>query len=273
MRGRASLSGAVGAILVAAILAFGLLAPWLSPRSPEALDLPRELEGPSAAHPLGAGENGIDVLAHVAHGARVSLLVALATTGLSLLLGVALGAAAGLLGRAVDEVLMRLVDVLLAFPGILLSVFITSVLGPAIAHVVLALVITGWVPYARLVRAQVRSLRQREYVEAARALGASPPRILARHLLPNMASPIVVQATFSLPAIVLAEVALSFLGLGVPPGTPSWGALLESGAQHVLVAPHLATFPGLAVMATVLGFNLLGDALRDRLDPRFREAS
>jgi peptide/nickel transport system permease protein len=150
----------------------------------------------------------------------------------------------------------------------LLAIFITAVLGPAIEHLVLALALTGWVGYARLARAQVLALREREFVLAARALGASTPRIFLRHLVPNIAGPIIVQATFGLPGVILAEVALSFLGLGVPPGTPSWGALLEAGAQYLLVAPHLALVPGIAVVLTVLGFNFLGDGLRDRLDPR-----
>lgn len=258
----------VGSALVGTILLLAALAPWLSPYDPADMDLPGELLGPSVAHWLGTGDNGIDVLTHVLYGARVSLFVAVATTFISLVVGVSLGGLAGYLGGWFDEILMRVVDVVLAFPGILLAIFITAVLGPAIEHVVLALVVTGWVGYARLARGQVLSLREREFVVAARALGAKTPRILALHLLPNIAGPIIVQATFGLPAVILAEVALSFLGLGVPPGTPSWGALLEAGSQYLLVAPHLATFPGIAVVITVLGFNLLGDGLRDRMDPR-----
>ncbi|MDF1563228.1 MAG: ABC transporter permease [Deltaproteobacteria bacterium] len=257
-----------GGLLVAIVCVAALLAPWLSPFSPEAMDLPAELTGPTGTHPLGTGDNGVDVLTHVLHGARVSLYVALFTTLISVLLGVLAGLYAGYFGGWVDEVLMRIVDILLAFPGILLAIFITAVLGPAIEHLVLALALTGWVGYARLARAQVLALREREFVLAARALGARTPRIFLKHLVPNIAGPIIVQATFGLPGVILAEVALSFLGLGVPPGTPSWGALLEAGAQYLLVAPHLATAPGIAVVITVLGFNFLGDGLRDRLDPR-----
>ena len=261
----ATLAG--GGVLLA-VVAAAVLAPWLSPYSPDALDLPREFTGPSWAHPLGTGDNGIDVLTHLLYGARVSLYVAILTTLVSAGVGVVAGAVAGYLGGLWDEVLMRVVDVLLAFPSILLAIFITAVLGPAIEHVVLALALTGWVGYARLARGQVLTLREREFVLAARALGATTPRILTRHLLPNIAGPILVQATFGLPAVILSEVSLSFLGLGVPPGTPSWGALLDAGAAYLLVAPHLVLFPGLAVVLVVLAFNLVGDGLRDALDPR-----
>lgn len=163
---------------------------------------------------------------------------------------------------------MRVVDVLLAFPGILLAIFVTAVLGPSLANVIFALCATGWTGYARLARAQVLGLRQREFVLAARAAGATDLRILVRHLLPNLLGPVVVQATFGIPGAMLAEASLSFLGLGVPPGTPSWGALVDQGTQYLLIAPHVALVPGLAIAVSVLGFNLLGDGLRDRLDPR-----
>ena len=266
-------SARIGAAIVLAILLLGLVAPWLAPYGPTALDLPNELTGPSAAHWLGTGDNGVDVLTHLLYGARISLYVAVSTTLVSLTIGVLIGAVAGYLGGWFDEIAMRAVDVILAFPGILLAIFITAVLGPRLEHVVLALAATGWVGYARLARGQVLALKEREFITAARALGAGTPRIVLRHLLPNMASPLVVQATFGLPSVILAEVALSFLGLGVPPGTPSWGALIESGSQYLLVAPHLATFPGLLVVLTVLGFNFLGDGLRDHLDPRRNQRS
>ena len=261
----------VGFTIVVGMTLVALFAAAMAPYSPGAMDLTRELEGPSARHWLGTGDNGIDVLTHVLYGTRVSLYVAGSVTLISLVIGVLLGSLAGYYGGLADDVLMRVVDIVLSFPGILLAIFITAVLGPAIEHVVLALVLTGWVGYARLARGQVLQARERDYVMAALALGASSPRIIARHVLPNIASPLIVQATFGLPGVILAEVALSFLGLGVPPGTPSWGALLEAGSQYLLVAPHLATFPGLAVMLTVLGFNFLGDGLRDWLDPRRRQ--
>jgi len=259
---------AFGALVSLLMLSLALFAPLLAPYSPDQMDLPAELTGPSATHLLGTSDNGVDVLTHLLYGARISLMVALVTTLISLAVGLLMGLLAGYFGGLVDELLMRVVDILLAFPGILLAIFITAVLGPATAHVILALALTGWVGYARLVRAQVMSLREREFVLAARALGARTPRIFLRHLLPNLAGPLLVQATFGLPGVILAEVALSFLGLGVPPGTPSWGGLLEAGSAYLLVAPTLAAAPGLAVALTVMGFNFLGDGLRDLLDPR-----
>jgi peptide/nickel transport system permease protein len=254
---------------VAALLVFtALLAPWLAPFDPMAIDLSAELQPPGGAHPLGAGENGIDVLTHVIYGARVSLIVSVFAVLLSSVFGVVMGGLAGFLGGLWDEVVMRVVDVLLAFPGILLAIFITAVLGPSLVNVVFALTVTGWTGYARLTRAQLLTLRERDYVQAARALGASSPRLLFRHLLPNALGPLVVQATFAVPGVILAEASLSFLGLGAPPGTPSWGALVDQGTQYLLVAPHVALFPGLAIALVVLGFNFLGDALRDALDPK-----
>src|SRR5690606_25750676 len=235
---------------------------------PRAVALDRELLPPSAAHPLGTAENGVDVLSHVLWGARISLSVGVLATLISAVVGTLLGAWAGMVGGLVDETLMRVVDVLLAFPGILLAIFITAVLGPSLANVILALCATGWTGYARLARAMVLSLREREFVLAARAMGATEARILFRHLLPNLLGPVVVQATFGIPGARLAEASLSCLGLGVPPGTPSWGALVDQGTQYLLVAPHVAMAPGRAIALSVLGFNLLGDGLRDRLDPR-----
>lgn len=266
-----SWSGRFGLAVAVLWVLTALLAPVLAPYAPDRIDLSSELAPPSPAHFFGAGENGIDVLTHVLHGARVSLLVSVFAVALSGLVGVTLGGLAGYSGGWVDEVLMRVVDVLLAFPGILLALFITAVLGPGLSNVVFALSFTGWTGYARLARGQVLTLREREYVQAARALGSGPGRILFHHLLPNAAGPLLVQATFALPGAILAEASLSFLGLGVPPGTPSWGALVDQGTQYLLVAPHVALFPGAALALTVLGFNLLGDALRDALDPRHTE--
>lgn len=256
-------------LFVAALLVFtALFAPWLAPFHPSAIDLPAELAKPGGRHLLGAGENGIDVLSHVIYGARVSLIVSLFAVGLSALVGICLGGLAGYAGGALDEVLMRVVDILLAFPGILLAIFITSVLGPSLANVVFALSFTGWTGYARLTRSLVLTLRERDYVQAARALGAGNGRILFRHILPNAAGPLLVQATFAIPGAILAEASLSFLGLGAPPGTASWGALVDQGTQYLLVAPHIALWPGLAIAVTVLGFNFLGDAVRDAMDPK-----
>lgn len=257
-----------GLAIVVLLVLVALFAPLLSPHDPRAIALENELLGPSAAHPLGTAENGVDVLSQVLYGARISLFVGLFATLISAVFGTLLGAWAGHVGGLADEALMRVVDVLLAFPGILLAIFITAVLGPSLGNVILALCATSWTGYARLARAQVLSLREREFVLAARAMGATDGRILFGHLLPNLLGPVVVQATFGIPGAMLAEASLSFLGLGVPPGTPSWGALIDQGTQYLLVAPHVALIPGLAIAIAVLGFNLLGDGLRDRLDPR-----
>ncbi|HVG60254.1 MAG TPA: ABC transporter permease [Hyalangium sp.] len=263
-----TLGGKFGLGVAVLLVLTALLGPVLSPYAPEAIDLSAELAQPSREHLMGTGENGIDVLTHVLYGARVSIVVAFFAVVLSSLVGATLGGLAGYLGGLVDEMVMRVVDVLLAFPGILLAIFITSVLGPSLANVVFALSFTGWTGYARLARGQVLTLRERDYVQAARALGSGNARILFRHLLPNAAGPLLIQATSAFPGAILAEASLSFLGLGAPPGTPSWGALVDQGTQYLLVAPHVALFPGLALAITVLGFNFLGDAVRDALDPK-----
>lgn len=265
--GRVFLIVATGLLLALAVGA--TLAPWLSPSPPDALSLSGGLEGPSLAHPLGQDRLGRDVLAGLLYGGRVSLGVGLVAVALSLAVGTAVGFVAGYRGGWVDEAIMRVVDVLLAFPGILLAIALAGVLGPSVRNLVLALTVLGWVGFARLVRGEVLSLKHREFVVAARVLGAGPLRIAWRHLLPNLAGPLAVQATFSVASTILAESSLSFLGLG-PQDVPTWGAMLSQGVDYLLFAPHLALFPGAAIMLTVLGINVLGDALRDRLDPASR---
>ena len=235
---------------------------------PYQTDLEARLRPPTAAHVLGQDALGRDVLARLLHGARVSLAVGGSAVALSLLLGTLLGAAAGYRGDWFDEVLARLIDVLLAFPGLLLVIGLVAVLGPSLRNVVLALSLLGWTGYARLVRTEVATLRQREFVDAARALGASPWRIVVRHLLPLAAPALLVQATFGLSSAIVAEASLSFLGLGATPPTPSWGAMLDEGRAFLLIAPHLTLAPGAAIAATVLALQLLGDGLRDWLDVR-----
>ncbi len=255
--------------LLGLVVAGAVLAPWLSPADPRAVDLAGSLEGPSAAHPLGQDRLGRDVLAGILHGGRVSLWVGLAVVGVSLVVGTVVGFVSGWAGGWVDELVMRVVDVLLAFPGILLAIALAGILGPSLRNVILALALLGWVGFARLVRGEVLSLRTREFVAASRALGAGPFWIAVRHVLPNLAGVLSVQATFSMAATILAESSLSFLGLG-PQDVPTWGAMLSQGVDYLLFAPHLALFPGLAIMATVLGINVVGDRIRDRLDPRER---
>ena len=235
---------------------------------PYRTDLEGRLGPPGRTHLLGQDALGRDVLARAVHGARISLGVATVAVALSLVLGVALGAAAGYAGGWLDEVVSRTIDVLLAFPGLLLAIALAAVLGPSVRNVVIALTVLGWTGYARLVRGEVASLRRREFVQAAEALGSRPSRIIARHLLPLAAPLLAVQASFGLAGAMLAEASLSFLGLGAPPPLPSWGAMIDEGRQFLLVAPHLVLVPGLALSLSVLALQLLGDGLRDVLDVR-----
>lgn len=262
----------IGATLVLLAAVGALLAPILGLHDPAAQTLPLRLEGPSLAHPLGLDELGRDVWARLLAGARVSLLVGLVVVGVSASVGLVVGAIAGYAGGVVDEAVSRVIDILLAFPGILLAIALVAVLGPSLTNVVIALASIGWVGYARLVRGQVLKAREFEFVQAARALGAGPARILARHIVPTAIPALVVQATLGMAGAILAEAALSFLGLGVQPPTPSWGTMINGGRAHLIDAPHLTVFPGLAIALVVLGFNFLGDGLRDRLDPRRVEA-
>jgi peptide/nickel transport system permease protein len=255
----------IGLGIIGLLLVTALLAPFLAPYDPLAIDLKGELEGPGVGHLLGQDKLGRDILSQIIYGSRVSLVVGLVVVGISLLIGVSLGAAAGYFGGVFDTILMRIVDILLAFPGILLAIALTGVLGPNLRNIILALCVLGWVGYARLVRGQVLAEKNREYVLAARAIGASHPRIILRHILPNCFAPVIVEATFGLAGVILAESSLSFLGLG-PQDVPTWGRLMNEGAQYLLFAPHVATFAGIAIMLTVLGFNFIGDGLRNRWD-------
>lgn len=254
-------------VIVAAVVA-AVAGPWLVPHDPIAQNLALRLEGPSWQHPLGLDELGRDLLARLLLGARVSLLVGISVVGVSSLVGVTIGAIAGYLGGWVDTLIGRVMDVLLAFPGILLAIALVAVLGPSLTNVVLALVTIGWVGYARLVRGQVLKVRELEYVQAARALGATLPRVLVQHVVPATFSAVSVQATLGMAGAIIAEASLSFLGLGVQPPMPSWGTMLDAGRSHLFDAPHLTIVPGVAIAILVLGFNFAGDALRDRLDPR-----
>jgi peptide/nickel transport system permease protein len=254
-----------------ALLAFSaLLAPVLAPYDPLRQSLDHDLIAHSVDHPLGTDKLGRDILSRTMYGGRISLVVGISTVALSLAIGLLLGSVSGYFGGWIDHALMRLVDILMAFPGILLAIAFTAVLGPGLDHVILALCLIGWTGYARLVRGEILSLREREFIQAARALGCRPKRIILRHLLPNLLPPVMIQATFGLAAAIVAEGSLSFLGLGVEPPTPSWGAMLNDGRQFLLVAPHLTTYPGLALMLTVLALNLVGDALQDRLNTQNR---
>jgi peptide/nickel transport system permease protein len=262
---------AIGVLLLAIFVLAGLSAPWIAPQNPSSIDLLHRLQGPSAAHWAGTDELGRDILSRLLWGARLSLAVSVSVVAISLALGLAVGGLAGYLGGWIDTALTTVaMNTFLALPGILLAIALAAFLGPGFANLVLALAIGGWAGYARLVRAQVLSVRDREYVDAARALGASGLRIFFRHILPNILQPILVQASIGMAGVILAEATLSFLGLGIPAPAPSWGAMLNDARSHLFDSPHLVLFPAVAVAGAVLGFNFLGDALRDQLDPRTR---
>jgi peptide/nickel transport system permease protein len=258
----------VGTMIVLCAAAAALFGPLAVPHDPASQELALRLQGPSAAHLFGLDELGRDVLARIVYGARVSMAVGLAVVTVSALLGTLLGATAGYFGGRVDDSISRVIDVLLAFPGILLAIALVAVLGPSLVNVVLALCVIGWVGYARLVRGVTLKIRELDFVQAARALGASAPRILVQHVVPGALPALAVQATLGMAGAILAEASLSFLGLGVQPPTPSWGTMLDAGRSHLFDAPHLTIFPGLSIAALVLGLNFLGDGLRDRVDPR-----
>ena len=262
---------AAGVVLVVLFVACALFAPWLAPQDPAFINLPARLQGSSHAHWFGTDELGRDILSRVIYGARISMLVGGCVVVGSLGIGLVVGSIAGYYGGRVDRVVNVLVmNAFLSFPGILLAIAFVAFLGPGIFNLILALSIGGWVGYARLVRAQVLAVKEREFIEAARALGAGPYRILVRHILPNIIQPVIVQAAVGMAGAVLAEATMSFLGLGVPPPTASWGTLLNDGRSHLFDAPHLVLFPAAAVMLAVLSFNFIGDALRDLMDPRSR---
>jgi peptide/nickel transport system permease protein len=250
-------------VILAAAFA-GVLAPY----APNEMDITMRLLPPSMSHWLGCDVHGADILTAMLYGARTSLYVSFLTVFLCMTIGTTAGLVSGYKGGWIDTVLMRFVDVLMAFPGILLALALAAMLGPSINNIVLAITATGWTSTARLVRGQVLSFREREFVLAAKTIGATTPRILFLHILPSLWTPIVVQSTFSLSGVILVEASLSFLGLGAQNGPPTWGALLSQGRSYLAEAPHLAIVPGLAVITLVLALNFLGDAFRDLLDPR-----
>jgi peptide/nickel transport system permease protein len=261
----------VGVVLMAIFIVFAFFAPLLAPYDPARIDLPTRLGAPSYTHWFGTDELGRDIFSRIIFGARISLLVGVSVVAASLALGLVIGSIAGYYGGRVDRFVNVIVmNAFLSFPGILLAIAFVAFLGPGVFNLILALSIGGWVGYARLVRAQVLAAREREYVEAARALGASDWRVVTRHILPNIIQPVIVQAAIGMAGAILAEATMSFLGLGVPPPTASWGSMLNDGRSHLFDAPHLVLFPAGAVMLAVLSFNFIGDALRDYLDPRSR---
>ncbi len=269
--------GALAGLLVVLVnVAAAVFAPAVAPHDPLDQDITRRLlppawlAGGSVEHVLGTDQLGRDILSRIIHGSRISLMIGLLSVAISLPAGVAAGLVSGYAGGRFDDVVMRVADVQLAFPFILLAITIAGVLGPSPRNVVLILAIGGWVVYARITRGQVLSLREKEFIEAARGLGMGHARVLLRHILPNVLTPIIVVGTFAVAQMILLETSLSFLGLGVQPPTPSWGGMLNDGRGYITIAWWLTTFPGAAIMLTVLGINFLGDWLRDLLDPRLQ---
>ena len=261
----------VGVVLLSVFLIAGVAAPWLAPYNPAAIDLVHRLASPSAAHLAGTDELGRDTLSRLLWGARLSLAVSVTVVSVSLVLGLVVGGLAGYLGGWVDNALTTFaMNTFMALPGILLAIAFAAFLGPGFTNLVLALAIGGWASYARLVRAQVMAVRDREYVDAARSLGAGGLRIFFHHIMPNILQPILVQGAIGMAGVIRAEATLSFLGLGIPAPAPSWGGMLNDARLHLFDSPHLVLFPAAAVAGAVLGFNFLGDALRDQLDPRTR---
>ena len=265
-----------GVVVVAIVILTSLTAPWLTPFDPVEQDITERLKAPGTRdaagrlHPLGTDHLGRDLLARVISGARPALLVGFAAVVISGILGMAAGLLGGYFGGWIDDVLMRLADIQLAFPFILLAIAVIGVLGASLKTIIVVIGVSSWVVYARVVRAAVFSLREREFVQAALALGGRDARVVLRHILPNALTPWLVVATLDMARVIVIESALSFLGLGVQPPTPTWGGMLADGRVYISTAWWLATFPGLAILVTVLGINLFGDGLRDTLDPRLK---
>ncbi len=265
-----------GLVVVAIVLGAAILAPQISPFDPLEQDIGQRLREPGwqdaqgRAHPLGTDHLGRDILSRIIHGSRIALMVGVAAVLISGVLGMAIGLLAGYFGGRVDDFLMRLADIQLAFPFILLAIAVIGVLGPSLRNIIIVIGVSSWVVYARVVRGEVLSIREREFVQAAIALGSGDGRILACHVLPNAFTPWLVVATLDMARVIVIESALSFLGLGVQPPTPTWGGMLADGRVYLSTAWWLATFPGLAILVTVLGINLFGDGLRDTLDPRLK---
>ncbi len=260
----------LGLAIVIAFTVAALFAPLLAPHDPTAVDPSARLQGPSLGHPLGTDNLGRDLLSRLLHGSRWSLGTVVLATFLVMSIGVTVGALAGYVGGLLDDLLMRVVDLLLAFPGIILALAVAGTIGPGITGVMIGLVVVWWAPYGRIVRGMVLAVRERPFLEAARALGLRRRRIVFRHIVPNVLPPVIVLMTLEMGELILVAAALNFLGLGAQPPTPEWGAMLAESRPFLVSAPQLMVYPGLAIALVVLGFNLLGDGLRDELDPRLQ---
>ena len=258
----------IGLVIIVSLALIAIFAPFIAPHDPVEQNLEKRLLSPSGEYPMGTDDLGRCLMSRIIYGARVTLQVGVITVGIITVIGVTLGLISGYCGGIVDEIIMRFVDVVLAFPGIILALAIAGALGPGLFNVMLALAMVGWTGLARVVRSSVLSVKEKEFVESARALGCSDLYIMIRHILPNVMAPVIVLATLDMAFIILAAAGMSFLGLGAQPPIPEWGSMLNGGRAFMQTAPHLTTFPGLAIMMAVLAFNFLGDGLRDALDPR-----
>jgi peptide/nickel transport system permease protein len=261
----------LGTVILFLLIFIATLAPYIVVYDPVELNLEERLLSPSAKHLMGTDSVGRDLLSRIIYGTRVSLMIAVVVVLIEVLFGIIVGTAAGYLGRAVDEILMRFVDMLLAFPSIILALVILGLLGSSIMNLIIALTCVGWVKYARVVRGSILSIKKEMFIESARAIGCSSLRIATRHILPNIISPVIVMATLNMGTIIISIAGLSFLGLGVQPPTPEWGIMLSEGKPFMESAPHLMIFPGLMIMVTVLAFTFLGDGLLDILDIKMKE--
>lgn len=263
----------IGGLIVGLLAFTALTAPVLAPYDPALIDVEQILMGPSAAHPLGTDELGRDIMSRIMWGSRISLMVGLVAVGIATFLGVLIGAVSGYYGGWFDGVLMRFVDIMLSFPTIFLILAVIAILEPSIWNIMIVIGVTGWMGVARLVRAEFLTLKERDFVAAASALGAGDLRIIFLHILPNALAPVIVTAVLGVAGAILTESALSFLGLGVQPPTPSWGAILTAGKDNIETAWWLSVFPGLAILITVMGYNLLGEGLQDALNPRLKSGA
>lgn len=261
----------IGVIIILTLAFIAIFAPYLSLYDPLEVNMENRLISPSEKHPMGTDQLGRDLLSRIVYGTQVSIAAATMTTLMIMIFGITIGAIAGYFGGIVDQAIMRVVDVLLAFPSLILTIAIAGILGPSLINLVIAMTATGWVGYSRIIRGSVLSVNEKEFIEAARAIGCSNLYIITRHIIPNVISPVVVLVTIDMGNIILSIAGLSFLGLGAQPPTPEWGAILNDGKSFMTLAPHLMIFPGLMIMIAVLAFNFLGDGLRDALDPRMKE--
>jgi peptide/nickel transport system permease protein len=259
-----------GTIILVAVLASAVLAPYISPHDPIEQEFSSQLQPPSVGHPFGTDEFGRDIFSRVVYGARIALQVGGLADAIATALGVLLGVVAGYFGGRLDAILTRAIDVMLAFPYLLLAMIVVAILGPGLTNAMMAIAVVYTPQFARVVRGVVLSVKEQEFVEAARSMGAGTLRILGRHVLPNIVSPIIVMATLTVGFMIVETAGLSFLGLGASPPTPEWGSMLATGREYMLTAPWITTFPGLAILVTVVAFNMVGDGLRDVLDPRLR---